>query len=444
MDHFDYRDGVLHCENVDLVALARAAGTPLYVYSTATIGMHYDRLREAFAGLNARICFSVKSCPNLSVLRFLGERGAGMDVVSGGELHRARLAGVPAGQIVYAGVGKSDEEIRLALGFGHGVGEHSEPIGLLNIESEAEFQNIASIARTLGVRARGALRINPDVDPHTHVYTTTGKRETKFGVDLERARAFFRKYGSDPNLDLCALHLHIGSPVYETGPYVEAVERTLELMSDLEGEGYRITSLDLGGGFGADYETGRSPSAADYAAAIEPLLRRRVEEGLEIVLEPGRSIMANAGVLLIRVLYVKQSGVRQFLVCDGGMHTLLRPALYGSFHFIWPVSVAPQHVPEKRSENMDLPGLVTCDVVGPVCESGDFLGKDRSLPPVAPGDLLAVFGAGAYGISMASRYNSHPLPAEVLVRQSRAELVRRRETYDDLVAHESGPEQLPL
>jgi diaminopimelate decarboxylase len=457
MDFFAYRDGRLVCEDVDLAALAAQSGTPTYVYSAATLGMHYDRLAAAFAELSPLICFSVKSSPNLHVLRTLTERGAGLDVVSGGELHRARLAGVPMGKVVYAGVGKTDAEIRDALGFGvggaaggGGVGavRHADyeaaDVPLFNIESEAEFQTIATIARSLGVVAKAALRINPDVDPKTHVYTSTGKKESKFGVDLDRARSFFKRFGHEKHLRLTGLHLHIGSPVATTAPYVEAVTKTLALMDELAAAGMRVDTLDLGGGFAADYQTGASPAAADYAAAIVPLLRERVKGGLKIILEPGRSIAANAGVLLTRVLYVKESGPRKFIVCDAGMNALIRPALYGSFHFIWPATVAEGHVPPTRTERPELPGLEMCDVVGPLCESGDFLAKDRLLPPVARGDLLAVFGAGAYGISMASRYNSHPLPAEVMVRGGTATIVRRRETYEDIVRHEVEGEEIPL
>ena len=449
MDYFAYRDGRLACEGVDLASLAARTGTPTYVYSAGTLELHYDRLAAAFAELSPLICFSVKSSPNLHVLRTLVARGAGLDVVSGGELHRARLAGAPMSKVVYAGVGKTDAEIRDALGFGEmdggrGTGGGEGGVPLFNIESEPEFQTIAGIARSLGVAARAALRVNPDVDPKTHAYTTTGKKENKFGVDLERARAFFRRYGQEEHLRLTGLHLHIGSPVATTEPYVEAITKTLGLIDELEGMGVRVDTLDLGGGFAADYQTGASPAAADYAAAIVPLLRERVRAGLRIILEPGRSIAANAGVLLTRVLYVKESGTRKFIVCDAGMNALMRPALYGAFHFVWPVTVAEGHVPPARTQRPDVPGLEVCDVVGPLCESGDFLAKDRALPPVGRGDLLAVFGAGAYGMSMASRYNSHPLPAEVLVRGGAAAVVRRRETYEDIVRHEMEAEEVPL
>jgi diaminopimelate decarboxylase len=450
MDHFAYRDGRLFAEDVDLSSVAARVGTPVFVYSGATLALHFQRLREAFKALDPLICFSVKSCSNIGVLRHLASLGAGMDVVSGGELARARLAGVPPERIVYAGVGKTDAEIIAALGRPDATEprpEQTEPIALFNVESEAEFQNIAAIAQTLGVKAHAALRVNPDVDPVTHKYTTTGTAETKFGVDLARAREFFRRYDGHPNLKLSGIHVHLGSPVMTPEPYVQAVKKILALIDELEDQGHRIDTINLGGGFGADYVSGRSPSAQAYADAIVPLLKDRIERRwgesgrrTRVILEPGRSIVASAGVLLTRIEYVKTGGSKKFLVCDAGMHTLVRPALYEAFHFIWPVSVAPQHEPGARVERPDLPALEACDVVGPICETGDFLAKDRPLPPVARGDLLCVFTAGAYGMSMASRYNSHPLPAEVLVDGSEARVVRRRESYADLVAHEIDAE----
>lgn len=435
MDQFNYRDGRLHCEDVAVEEIAAAAGTPVYIYSAATITDHYRKLVAAFKRVDPLICYSIKSCSNLSILRLLADLGAGMDVVSGGELFRAGLAKVHGHRIVYAGVGKTDEEIIEALDYSPD-GSTRHGIRLFNIESEAEFENIAALARSRGVVCEATLRVNPDVDPKTHVYTTTGKKETKFGVDLERARAFFRRYGRNEHCRLTAIHLHIGSPVYTVEPYIEAVKRALALIDELAAEGFKVTALNLGGGFGADYTSSQSPLAADYASAIVPLLASHVDRGLRIILEPGRSIVANAGILLTRVQYLKKSGQRHFVIIDGGMHTLIRPALYGSFHFIWPARVARPHVPVKREQEMDLPGLDLCDVVGPICESSDFLAKDRRLPPLVRGDLLAVFSAGAYGMVMASHYNSHPLPAEVLVSGSRATTVRSRETYDDLVNRE--------
>lgn len=455
MDHFRYVNGQLRCEDVPVRELAERFGTPTYIYSQGTLLDHYDRLKAAFSELDPLICYSVKSSGNIHLCRVLADRGAGMDVVSGWELERAFLSGCPMEKVVYAGVGKTDAEIMAALDGRHsllGAGRQGgagqglrvpDPsgrgtIGYFNIESEPEFENLAAIARRLGVRTRGALRVNPDVDPRTHVYTSTGKKESKFGVDIERALAFFERYGRDEFLSLDAIHLHIGSPIYSTEPYITAINKTLELISTLEARGFRINALDLGGGFGADYETDRSPVAADYAAAIIPLLRDRVKRGMRLILEPGRTISANAGLLLMRVLYVKQGGTKQFVICDGGMNDLIRPALYGSFHFIWPAEIEERFVPPggRRAENMELPGLEMCDIVGPICESGDFLAKERRLPPMKRGDLVAVFAAGAYGMAMASNYNSQPMPAEVLVHGREARLIRRRQTAMDL----AGPE----
>jgi len=427
MDFFNYQQASLHCEDVPAHVIASAVGTPCYVYSKATLVEHHRRIAAAFAAVNPLICYSVKSCGNLSVCRTLVECGAGMDVVSGGELYRARAAGAPPSAIVYAGVGKRDDEISAALDAG---------IYLFNVESEEEFENIARIARARNASCECALRINPDVDPHTHRFTTTGTKETKFGVDIERARAFFRSYGRDPHARLVGLHLHIGSPVYQTEPYVEAVRKALALRNELMAEGFTISVLDVGGGFAADYETGRSPAAADYARAIVPLLEPAVRNGLRIVLEPGRSIAANAGILLTRVQYVKRSGDKTFAICDAGMNALLRPSHYDAFHFIWPTDPAPEFVPSQRTEKPEIPGLVNVDVVGPLCETGDYLALDRAMPPVVRGDLVAIYTAGAYGMSMASRYNSSPLPAEVLVDGKEFAIVRRRETYEDLIAHE--------
>ncbi|MBC7773431.1 MAG: diaminopimelate decarboxylase [Pyrinomonadaceae bacterium] len=459
MDHFNYRDGRLFCEDVDLTNLASIVGTPTYVYSKATFTMHYDRVVEAFAELNPLVCYSVKSCSNIHLLKLLAGRGCGMDVVSGGELYRTRFVGVPGSRVLYAGVGKTEQEIREALGApaahashghaaektntsldtyrrdGFGAPDH-DPIGMFNIESEAEFHTIAGITRSMNVHARAALRVNPDVDAHTHAYTTTGKAENKFGVDLRRAKEFFRHFGSHSHLKLTGLHIHLGSPINSTTPYIEGITKVLGLIDELASLGHHIDTIDLGGGFAADYQSGVSLSAADYAAAIVPLLRERARKGLKFIIEPGRAISANAGVLLSRVEYVKQSGIKKFIICDAGMHTLIRPALYGAFHFIWPASVADQHEPPRRAEKLDLPGLETADIVGPICESSDFFAKDRLLPPVARGDVMAVFGAGAYGMTMASRYNSHPLPAEVLIDGSNAKVIASREDYQDLIARE--------
>lgn len=426
MDHFEYRDGELYCEDLPVRAVAENYGTPTYIYSSATLVHHYKRFASAFAQLDPIICYSIKSCQNIHIVRLMVEQGAGMDVVSGGELYRALQAGADPGRIVFAGVGKTDTEINEAIEAG---------IGWFNIESEAELENLIWLAAQSGRKARAALRVNPDVDPKTHRHTTTGKKETKFGVDIERARRVFQTHGREPNVDLCGIHLHIGSPVYTVDPYVEAINKSLALIGQLREDGFQIDTIDLGGGYGADYEAGQSPSAAEYAAAVVPLLRG---QGLRVIIEPGRSIAANAGILLTQTTYVKQGGDKQFVIVDGAMTDLIRPALYDAFHFAWPVAPGTGLVPSERRKDLKLPGTTPVDIVGPVCETGDFLAKDRSLPPVKRGDLIAVFSAGAYGFVMASHYNSRPNAAEVLVEGRNARLIRRRETYADLIQTENA------
>ena len=428
MDRFEYRDGQMFCEEVSMDELASMFGTPLYVYSRNTFAHHYDAITSAFAPLKPLICYSIKSCGNLHIVKMLAERDSGMDVVSGGELFRAQKAGADMSKIVYAGVGKTDDEIRMGIDAG---------IGYFNIESEAEFENIARIASEMGKTTRGALRVNPDVDPETaHAKTTTGKKESKFGVDIERAKRFFANYGKDPNVKLCAIHLHIGSPVYKVEPYVSSITKALQLIDELRAEGYEITAIDIGGGYGANYVADQTPPYEAYAEKIVPLLQPFVDDGGQIILEPGRTIACNAGVLLGKVQYIKTGGRKKFVILDTGMHHLVRPAMYDSFHFIWPTNVTTNHVPDKRLTEMPNEGLEPCDIVGPICETGDCFAKDRAIPPVARGDLLAIFSAGAYGMVMASQYNAMPRPAEVMVDGKDATLIRRRETYDDLIAAE--------
>jgi len=424
MDDFQYRDGQLFCEGVDVADIAADAGTPVYVYSAATLLGHYNRIAEAFRELRPRICFSVKALGNIHVLKLLVSAGSGLDVVSGGELVRAQAAGADCAKIVFAGVGKTDREINEAIAAG---------VGLFNVESEAEFENLSGLAAAAGRKVSAALRVNPDVDPKTHRYTTTGRKESKFGVDIERAVQFFDSYGRDANVRLSGIHLHIGSPIYSPGPYVEAIGKTLELIEHLRGRGFEITTLDIGGGFGADYEEGQSPLAADYAARIVPLLK---DKGLEIILQPGRQICCNAGVLLTRVLYVKRGGERQFVIVDAAMNDLIRPALYEAKHFVYPVRLPPSSEPPQRRTDYAPPGGVKVDIVGGICENADFLATDRVLPPVERGELLAVFSAGAYGFVMSSQYNSRPRAPEVLVESDSWRLVRRREMYEDLLAAE--------
>ncbi len=424
MDQFVYRDGELYCENVPVARIAEAVGTPTYVYSAATFRGHYRAVTEGFRDLRPIICYSIKSCQNLHILKLLTGLGAGMDVVSGGELYRALKAGADPARIVYAGVGKSDAEINQAIDAG---------IGWFNIESEAELANLVEIARQRRQVVRAALRVNPDVDPKTHRHTSTGKRESKFGVDLERARRVFDEFGRSEHVRLCGIHLHIGSPVFTVEPYIEAVTKALDLIAELRAAGFTIDTLDLGGGFGASYHDGQSPMPGDYAARIVPLLKG---QNLQVIIEPGRSISANAGILLGRTVFVKRGGDKQFIIIDAAMTELIRPALYDAFHFAWPVAPGPRFVPPGRRTDLDMPGCTAADIVGPVCETADFLARDRKLPPVQRGDLMAVFTAGAYGFVMASHYNSRPNAAEVLVDGDSFRTIRRRETYDDLLAAE--------
>jgi diaminopimelate decarboxylase len=427
MDLFEYRDGELWCEETPAKDVAARFGTPVYVYSRRTFVEHFERMREAFAELDPLICYSIKCCQNVHICRLLRELGSGFDVVSGGELYRALRAGADPVKIVFAGVGKSEQEIDEALDSG---------VGLFNIESESELEQLIELSGRHSVVAQAALRVNPDVDPKTHKYTTTGMKETKFGVDLERAADVFRQYGSAKSVRLCGIHLHIGSPVLDVKAYVRSLKRGLKLIEQLQREGFAIDTIDIGGGYGAHYHDEEAPTAAQYADAIVPLLRDR---GLRVILEPGRSIAANAGIILTRVRHVKRSGDRRFLIVDASMNELLRPALYGAYHFVWPVQ-AGDFTPPSRGSDQPFEGLQRCDVVGPLCESADFLAQDRDLPPTNRGDLLAIFSAGAYAMTMSSQYNSRPRAAEVLVDGAQAQLIRRRESYEDLIA----PEEIEL
>lgn len=424
MDYFNYKNGRLFAENVDVEKIAEQVGTPVYIYSKATFLDHLQKIQKAYSTLNTTICYSVKACGNINILKFLAQAGSGFDIVSGGELYRAQQAGAEPAKIVYAGVGKTDKEITEAL---------ESQIGYFNIESEAELENLIALARKAGKTPAAALRVNPDVDPKTHKHTTTGKKESKFGVDIERARKVFADYGKNPTVRLCALHVHLGSAGKTIEPYIEALEKTLLLVDQLRSDGFTIEALDLGGGYGADYVTDSAPSAEEYAAAIVPLLK---DKNLKLILEPGASIAANASIFISRVLYLKKGGEKKFVIVDAGMNDLIRPPLYDAFHFIWPVCVDEKFVPQKRSKDMQaegLAGLETVDVVGPICEGADFFAQNRAIPPIKQGELISIFTAGAYGFSMASNYNARPRAAEVLVDGANFSVIRKRETYDDLV-----------
>lgn len=425
MDFFNYRNGELYCEDVPAERIAAEVGTPVYVYSKATLLHHYQQIARAFSPVNATICYSIKSCGNLHLCRLLAEQGCGFDVTSGGELYRALQAGGNPAKIIYAGVGKTDQEILEALQAG---------IAAFNIESEAEIENIDRLAARIGRTAVGALRVNPDVDPHTHEKTTTGKKETKFGVDIERAERVFEQYRSLRHLRLAGIHIHIGSPVYEVQPYIDAVQRITALIDRLTRRGHSIEWFDMGGGFAVNYE--RPDQALPVTEHVEALLPLLAGKPYRIALEPGRYIAGNSGILLTRVLYRKQGGQKRFVVVDAAMNDLIRPTLYDSYHFIWPVKPDAENVPQTRGTALEPKNGEVVDVVGPICESGDFLARARPLPTTRRGDLLSVFTAGAYGFAMSSNYNNRPRAAEVLVDGDAFRVIRRRETYEDLVALE--------
>ncbi|MHC4087069.1 MAG: diaminopimelate decarboxylase [Planctomycetota bacterium] len=428
MDYFNYKNGILFAENVNVNRIVAEVGTPLYIYSKATFKHHLQSIQQAYSELDTTICYSVKACGNINILKFMAEAGSGFDIVSGGELYRALQTGANPSKIVYAGVGKTDTEIIEALNAG---------IGYFNIESEAELNNLIRLAKENhsadNRQPKAALRVNPDVDPKTHTYTTTGKKETKFGVDIERARKIFTDFGKNKTVDLCAIHIHLGSAGHTIDPYVEAMEKILVLIEQLRNDGFTIEAVNLGGGYGADYITGTAPTAADYAAAIVPLLK---DKNLKLILEPGASIAANTAILVTQVLYLKTGGEKKFVIVDAGMNDLIRPPLYDAFHFIWPAKVDKNFVPERRDKDLKLTGTEVVDVVGPICEGADFFAKGRALPPVKRGDMLSIFTAGAYGFSMSSNYNARVRAAEVLVDGDNFSIIRRRETYEDLISLE--------
>ncbi|HEV2294897.1 MAG TPA: diaminopimelate decarboxylase [Tepidisphaeraceae bacterium] len=427
MDFFTYKNGELHCEDVPAEKIAREVGTACFVYSKATFLHHYRQLAAAFKPLNATICYSVKSCGNLNILKLLAAEGCGFDVTSGGELFRALEAGGDPKKMIYAGVGKTDQEIADGINAG---------IAAFNLESEEEIENVDRIAGSIGKKAIGAIRINPDVDPgaKTHAKTTTGKKETKFGVDIERAERVFETYRGLKNLRIAGVHIHIGSPIYDVEPYVDAVKKITALIDRLTKRGHKIEWFDVGGGFAVDYEhTGQAKPVTEHATALVPLLKGKP---YKIAFEPGRYIAGNAGILLTRVLYRKQGGEKRFVIVDAGMNDLIRPTLYEAYHHIWPVKPHPQNLNAERNRKFQIVAGETVDVVGPICESGDYLAQGRDLPPTRRGDLLAVFTAGAYGFAMSSNYNNRPRVPEVLVDGDSYKIIRKRETLEDLVALE--------
>jgi diaminopimelate decarboxylase len=424
MDYFHYRDRVLYCEDVPVTELALAYGTPLFVYSKRTVLHHLAELRRAFAAVDPLICYSIKTNANLNLCRLLADAGAGFDVTSGGELHRALAAGGSGEKIVFAGAGKTDDEIRYGL---------ENNVLLFNVESEAELYALAEVAAAMGKRAGVALRVNPALPPKTHVKTDTSVKGTKFGLDIETVLDVASAATGHARVEIIGLHMHLGSPIINVAPYREGIEKGLVLIDQMRKQGHRIRYLNMGGGFGINYRKQEAPPASAFAEVIVPAVKSC---DCRLILEPGRFITGNAGILLSRVIYTKESGGRRFIIQDAAMNDLIRPTLYDAFHRIWPLEPAAGLPAPPADYEADIPGTFPQDVVGPVCESGDFLAKDRRLPPLARGDLMAVFSAGAYGMAMSSNYNSRLRAAEVLVDGESHRLIRRRETYEDLVCTE--------
>ena len=416
MNNFEYRHGELHCEDVPVSRIAKEVGTPCYVYSHATLLRHFRAYDSAFKNIPHVIAFAMKANSNLAILRLMAKEGSGADIVSGGELFRALKAGVPASKIVFAGVGKSPEEIRNAL---------KANILMFNVESPAEIHAINEVAASVGTKARIALRINPDVDPKTHPYISTGMKKSKFGIAADRALEEYKMASSLGHTEVVGVHAHIGSQLTEVTPFVDSLKKVVALIDTLKGHGIHIRYLNIGGGLGITYSEEKPPLPQELADAISPLVK---DLGLTLVMEPGRVIVGNAGILVTKALYEKAGETKHFVIVDAAMNDLIRPSLYGAYHEIRPLNEEAAHRAKRQM-----------DIVGPVCESGDFLAKDRSLAAVKPGELLAVMSAGAYGFVMSSNYNSRPRVPEVLIKGGEIHVIRERETYDDLIKGETIP-----
>jgi diaminopimelate decarboxylase len=418
MDHFLYRDGILHAEDVAIPEIAATVGTPFYVYSAATLARHYHLFTEALSPLPHMVCFAIKSLSNIAVLKLIGDLGAGMDVVSGGEYRRARAAGVPGDRIVFSGVGKTREEMRLALTGG---------IRQFNVESEPELRALSEVAVSLGVVAPITIRVNPDVDARTHEKIATGKKENKFGIPIDRAPEVYAEAARLPGIDVVGIDVHIGSQLTELEPFEQAYLKVADLTRQLRAAGHNIRRLDLGGGLGIPYT--RSNEAPPLPIEYGALIKRTVGDlGCEIEIEPGRLISGNAGLLVSSVIYVKNGEGRDFLILDAAMNDLARPSMYGAHHDIVPVIEPAVAVPSQPF-----------DVVGPVCETGDTFAKARDLPVLAEGDLVAFRSAGAYGAVMASEYNTRPLVPEVLVKGDHFAVIRERPTFDEILNRDTIP-----
>jgi diaminopimelate decarboxylase len=417
MHFFEYKDHQLHCEGIPIPEIAEKVGTPFYLYSYHTLLRHFTVFDEAFKGIPHLICYSVKANSNLALLRLFVNLGGGADVVSGGELYRAIKSGAVPQKIVYSGVGKREDEIEYALKTG---------ILMFNVESSQELRAINDVAGRVGKKAAVAIRVNPDIDSKTHPYIATGLKQTKFGIDILRAPMAYRLASQLPNLKILGIDCHIGSQLVEVEPIIEALRKLKQLIENLRTEGIEIQYLDLGGGLGITYEDEEPPHPVEYASSILEEIRGF---GCTLILEPGRVIVGNAGILVSKVLYTKENEEKRFVIVDAGMNDLIRPSYYGSYHQILPVKE------ETREE-------IVADVVGPICESSDFLAKDRKIQNLRSGELIAVMSAGAYGFSMSTSYNSRTRLAEVLVRDDQMFVIRQRENYEDLIRGEEIPEFL--
>ncbi len=417
MHDFVYKENNLYCEDVRIEKIAAEAGTPFYVYSTATLERHFSAFDSAFSAVPHLTCYSVKASSNIALLRLFARLGAGVDVVSGGEIFRAMKAGVPADRIVYSGVGKSRAEIEYGL---------ECDILQFNVESAQELELISQVAVAMGKPARIAFRINPDVDPKTHPYISTGLKKNKFGIKIETALDEYKKAVRLPGIEVTGIACHIGSQITEVTPFVDALKRVKAFIKALEAEGIAVKQLDLGGGLGITYKDEAPPLPSEYAGAV---IAEMKDLGCRLLLEPGRVIAGNAGALVTRVLFTKKSEAKNFIIVDAGMNDLVRPSLYEAYHEILPV---------KR----DAASSISADIVGPICESGDFLARDREIADLGQGELIAAMSAGAYGFSMSSNYNSRPRVAEVLVRGDSFSIIRQRETFEDLVRLEAVPDYL--
>ena len=417
MDHFEYRNGELYAEDISLRLIADEVGSPVYVYSTATLERHYQAFANGVSGLDPLVCFAVKANSNIAVIKTLARLGAGADVVSVGELKRAMAAGVPASKIIYSGVGKSEVDLRAAMNAG---------VHQINAESEAELELLSKVAVDLGETAQVAIRINPNVDAKTHEKITTGKSENKFGVDIALARDVYGRVAKLPGLRVAGVALHIGSQLTDLKPYREAYAKAAEFVELLRSDGHNITQLDLGGGLGITYDAEIAPSPAEYGKMVKEIVGHL---GCNVSFEPGRLIAGNAGVLITQVIFIKEGINRKFCIIDAAMNDLIRPTLYNAYHDIVPVVEAPTGAEQ-----------LTMDIVGPICESGDYLAKGRKMAALSNGDLLAVRTAGAYAAVMASVYNSRPLVPEVLVHGDTYSVIRRRWTVEDMIALETFPE----